>query len=211
MIKRKIFSAIGWLVAFGVWTALLCVADVQAIGPGESAVGLASLNRFFHKMMGVHMDLYVITDWLGLVPVAIGLGFAGLGLAQWIQRKKIKKVDADLLWLGGMYLMMLICYLFFNEWVVNYRPVLIEGFLEASYPSSTTLLVLCVMPTAYMQLQARMKSGAFKKMIAAAIWAFTALMVIGRLVSGVHWLSDIVGGALFGAGLVALYAAMCGK
>ena len=198
-------------MAFVIWTALLCFVDVQCIGPRESSVGLASLNRLFHGMTGVHMDLYVITDWLGLVPVAIGLGFAGLGLAQWIQRKKIRKVDADLLWLGGVYLMMLVCYLFFNEWVVNYRPVLIEGFLEASYPSSTTLLVLCVMPTAYMQLQTRMKSGKFKKILSFIICMFTALMVIGRLVSGVHWLSDIVGGALLSAGLVALYAAMCGK
>ena len=96
MLRRKIFAAIGWLMAFVIWTALLCFVDVQCIGPRESSVGLASLNRLFHGMTGVHMDLYVITDWLGLAPVAIGLGFAGLGLAQWIQRKKIRKVDADL-------------------------------------------------------------------------------------------------------------------
>ena len=31
----------------------------------------------------------------------------------------------------------------------------------------------------------------------------------GRLVSGVHWLSDIVGGMLVSAGLVMIYHALC--
>ena len=207
MFRKKMVPGLFGFMAFGIWTAILCFLDVQAIGPGGSAVGLASLNRFFHALTGVHRELYVITDWMGLLPVAIGLGFAGLGLSQWIKRKKIKQVDSDLLWLGALYLMMLACYLFFNEWVVNYRPVLIEGFLEASYPSSTTLLVLCVMPTAVMQLNRRMKRGKFKNILRWAIWAFTAFMVMGRLVSGVHWLSDIIGGILLSAGLVGVYTA----
>ena len=153
------------------------------------------------------MTLYVITDWLGLVPVAFGFGFAILGLAQWIKRKHILKVDYSILILGGFYIVVLAAYLFFEEVVINYRPVLINNYLEASYPSSTTLLVLCVMPTANMQLNNRIKNYNLRRIVSCTIKAFTAFIVIGRLLSGVHWLTDIIGGLLLSAGLVAMYDA----
>jgi undecaprenyl-diphosphatase len=101
-------------------------------------------------------------------------------------------------------------YVLFEIFVVNYRPVLIDGILEASYPSSTTMLVMCVMPTAIMQLAGRIKNHILKRCVTSAITAFTAFMVIARLVSGVHWLTDIVGGALLSAGLVLMYRAVIG-
>ena len=205
MKKRKFCVALILLGIFALWTVAVRWIDVQAIGPGSSAVGFAGLNGFVHGLTGVHMPLYTVTDWLGLVPVAFGFGFGVLGLAQWIKRKSIRKVDRSLLVLGGFYVVTLAAYLFFEECVINYRPVLIEGYLEASYPSSTTLLVLCVMPTAVMQLRQRIKESLLRKCVCAAIIAFVAFMVVGRLLSGVHWLTDIIGGILLSAGLVALY------
>lgn len=49
--------------------------DVRAIGPNGSTVGFAALNGRIHDLTGVHMTLYILTDWLGLVPVAFMLGF----------------------------------------------------------------------------------------------------------------------------------------
>lgn len=209
MKKQKFFIAFGLLVAFVLWTIAISVVDVQAIGPQGSTVGFATLNSFVHNLTGTHMTLYTITDWLGLVPVAFGFGFAVLGLLQWIKRKSILKVDGSILTLGGFYIVTLAAYLFFESYVVNYRPVLIEGYLEASYPSSTTLLVLCVMPTTMMQLRDRSKQPMFRKCISIAITIFIMFMVIGRLVSGVHWLTDIIGGILLSAGLVMIYDAVC--
>ena len=208
MKKRKFCIALGLLAAFALWTIAIQGIDVQPIGPRGSAVGFATLNSFVHNLTGTHMTLYVITDWLGLVPVAFGFGFAALGLAQWIKRKSMLKVDGSILVLGGFYIVTLAAYLFFESYVVNYRPVLIEGYLEASYPSSTTLLVLCVMPTAMMQLRDRIKQPMFRKCVSIVITAFIAFMVIGRLISGVHWLTDIIGGILLSAGLVAMYDAL---
>jgi len=208
-IGKKFLTAACFLAAFALWTAALCVVDVQAIGPQGTAVGLAGVNRFIHGLTGVHPVLYTITDWLGLVPAGVCMGFGAFGLVQWVKRKDIRRVDRSILALGGLYGVVIAAYLFFERFVINYRPVLIHGVLEASYPSSTTLLVLCVMPTAGMQLRNRIRNKVFRRWLSALITAFTALMVIGRLVSGVHWVSDIIGGALLSAGLVAAYDAAC--
>ena len=206
MKNKTLFAAAILLVAFAVWTVLVCCVDVRPIGPQGSAVGFAALNRLFHTLTGVHMTLYVITDWLGLVPLAFAMGFALLGLFQWVRRKRLRQVDPSLLILGGFYLIVGAAYVLFEFLVVNYRPVLIEGFLEASYPSSTTLLMLCIMPTALMQLNIRIQNLRFRRWTSSLIIVFTAFMVIGRLLSGVHWLTDIIGGTLLSAGLVTLYA-----
>ena len=205
--RRNFCIALGLLAAFAAWTAAVRTIDVQTIGPNGSAVGFGTFNLAFHMLTGVHWSLYTITDWLGLVPVGFAFGFACLGLAQWTERKSLLKVDRSILALGGFYLSVVAAYLFFEEFVVNYRPVLIGGYLEASYPSSTTLLVLCVMPTAAMQLWGRIRHRTFRRWICILIVAFTAFMVLGRLVSGVHWITDIVGGGLLSAGLVMAYAA----
>lgn len=197
--------AAGFLAAFVLWTAAVCAVNVQAIGPQGSAVGLAGFNRFVHGVTGVHMPLYVLTDALSLIPAGVCVGFGILGLVQWIQRGSILKVDRSILALGGFYLAVMAVYLLFECVVVNSRPVLIDGRLEASYPSSTTVLVLCVMGTALIQLKARMKKSALRRRISCAAIAFMVLMVAGRLISGVHWASDVIGGVLLSAGLVAAY------
>ncbi len=205
--KRKTYILLGivCLLLFALWTHLLSFVDVQVIGPQNSSVGFAAVNQWFHNLTGVHMLLYTVTDWAGLVPVAFGFGFAILGLVQWIKRKHILKVDRSILALGVFYIAVLAVYLFFEQCVVNRRPVLINGYLEASYPSSTTLLVMCVMPTALSQLRERIRNRKLRQWVTMLVVAFITFMVIGRLVSGVHWFSDIVGGALLSAGLVTLY------
>ena len=198
----------GLIAVFVLWTVLVSVVDVRAIGPNGSSVGFATLNGYVHDLTGVNMRLYSITDWLGLVPIGVALGFAMLGFVQWIKRKSLFKVDRGILALGGFYVAVMAVYILFEIVVINYRPVLIDDYLEASYPSSTTMLVMCVMPTAMMQLHARIKSDVFRRCVLISIAAFTAFMVIGRLASGVHWLTDIIGGALVSAGLVITYASV---
>ena len=195
------------LIAFALWTVAVHWVDVQPIGPDGSAVGCATVNEFVHKTIGVHFGLYTITDWLGLLPIGFVLGFAFLGLTQLIQRKSLFKVDHDILALGGFYVSVFAVYFLFEKVVINYRPVLIEGILEASYPSSTTMLVLCVIPTAMLQFKPRIKNVVIRKTVLTVLAIFAAFMAIGRLISGVHWLTDIIGGMLLSAGLVTLYAA----
>ena len=203
--KKRLVLGASLVVAFVLWTILACFVDVRAIGPEGSSVGFAALNGFVHELTGVNWFLYTITDWLGIVPIAVALGFAILGLVQLIKRKSLWKVDHRILALGVFYIVVMAAYIFFEVVVINYRPTLIDGYLEASYPSSTTMLVMCVMPTAAMQLNVRIKNTVLRRCAVITIVAFTAFMVIGRLVSGVHWITDIIGGALLSAGLVTMY------
>ena len=207
-IRKSFVASMCLLTAFVLWTVAICFVDVRAIGPQGSSVGFAGINGYVHNLTGVHFSLYNITDWLGLVPILVCMGFSILGLTQWIRRKSICKVDHDILILGGFYIITIAAYLLFESVVINYRPVLIGGILEASYPSSTTMLVMCVMPTAIMQLKSRIKNKAVCNIASVTIIAFIAFMVIGRLISGVHWFTDIVGGALLSAGLVMIYRAI---
>lgn len=202
--KTYFALAVGLLAAFVLWTAALCMVDVQPIGPQGSAVGLATMNQWFHRWTGVHMELYDLTDNISLIPLALAAGFGLLGLYQWIQRKDLRKVDRSLLVLGGFYVVVLAAFICFELAAINYRPILIEGRLEASYPSSTAMLALCILPTAAMQLRARSCS----RWISGSLYGLTALMIIARLFSGVHWLTDIIGGLLLSSGLVMLYKAM---
>ena len=208
--RRSFCIAICLFVAFLLWTLAIRLLDVQAIGPQGSSVGFATINRLVYNLTGVHMILYTVTDWLGLVPIGFVIGFSLLGLFQWIKRKSLLKVDYSILVLGGFYIIVMMAYTLFEIFVVNYRPVLIDGYLEASYPSSTTLLVMCVMPTAIMQLNSRIKNDILKRCVACVIIAFIVFMVIGRLVSGVHWFTDIIGGVLLSTGLVLAYRSVSG-
>lgn len=205
--QKSLFAAVSILVLSGVWTVAVKMVDVKPIGPQGSMVGFAALNQFVHGLTGVHMNIYHLTDWLSIVPLGFVLGFALLGLMQWMKRKRLGNVDRSLLILGGFYLAVMAVYVFFEVAVVNYRPVLIEGKLETSYPSSTTMLVLCVMPTAVIQLNERIKNHMLRRLVTVTLIIYAILMTVGRIVSGVHWITDIIGGVLFSTGLVMMYHA----
>ena len=203
--NRNLSAGVGVIGAFALWTVLLQCVDVQAVGQNGTKIGFAAFNVWFHQLTGVHMTLYTITDSLGLVPIFICLCFGVMGLAQLIKRRSLLRVDLDILLLGLYYVLVIACYLIFEMIPVNYRPVLIEGRLEASYPSSTTLLVLSVMPTLMFQANMRVSNAMIRKAVAVFVVAFSVFMVIGRLISGVHWATDIIGSVLFSAGLYMLY------
>ena len=151
------------------------------------------------------MILYHITDWAGVVAIFVAIAFAVLGLIQWIQRKHILKVDSNLLALGVFYIVVLGVFVFIEYHVINRRPVLINGYLEASYPSSTTMLAMCVLPTAMMQFRQYIRKMWLRNTVNILCGVFTAFMVLGRLVCGVHWFTDILGGMIFSAGMIFLY------
>ena len=206
--KRDLRAGIVLVAAFAIWTAAIRFIDVQNAGPLGSEVGFATINVWFHRLTGVHMLIYTITDWLGLVPIIICMCFGVLGLAQLIKRRSLLTVDSDILLLGAYYVVAILGYLLFEMVPINYRPILIDGNLEASYPSSTTLLVLTVMPTLKYQADRRIANPVIREVITVFVIVFTAFMVIGRLISGVHWATDIAGSVFLSSGLFMIYRYM---
>ena len=205
--KQVLFLGGIFIIAFAIWTALIQMVDVQPLGQNATNIGFATFNCWFHRLTNVNMTIYTITDWMGLVPVVICLIFAGIGLVQLIKRRSLFRVDADIMILGVYFVIVFLAYAIFEMIPINYRPILIEGSMEASYPSSTTLLVLSVMPVLIEQIQRRFSGIGVKRIITIAAIAFSVFMVTGRLISGVHWFTDIVGGVLLSAGLFKLYKA----
>lgn len=195
----------GLLILFVLYTISLMYIDVKPIGPENSLVAFATINGSVQRLFNVNMLLYNITDWLGLVAIIVALGFAVLGLVQLIKRKSLSRMDNSILVLGGFYLLVIAAYLFFEYNIVNYRPVLINSILEASYPSSTTMLVMCIMPTAMMQFHRLIQNKTVRIVINILLGLFTILMIVGRMLSGVHWFTDILGGMLISSALVMLY------
>ena len=205
--KKKLALAIALLALFCVWTVVVKTVDIGAVGPSGSAVGLASINEKCHQLTGVDMRLYYLTDALSILPLLIVLGFAMLGFCEFVKRKSLALVDRSLLVLGGYYIAVFCAFIFFEIFPVNYRPVLIDGALEASYPSSTTLLCACVMPPAIAEIRMRMakKHRALADALSVLCFAFAILMIVLRVLSGVHFITDIVGGILLSGGLVSGY------
>ena len=203
--KKGLVAGICLVLLFVLWTVLVLKVDVRPAGEAGTEVGFAAVNTRFHEMTGVNMKLYDITEWLGYIPFLICAGFGLLGLMQLVRGKSLKKVDADIILLGVYYIAVICCYFLFEKLHINDRPVLMDGKAEASYPSSHTLLAVSVMPTLIFQVNRRCGSAALRKAVFAGSALFAAFLVIARLVCGVHWLTDIIGGVLLGAGLYLVY------
>ena len=98
-------------------------------------------------------------------------------------------------------------YIFFEKVIINYRPVLEDGVLEASFPSSHTLLAVCICASSLLISKYYIKDKKVLKMFNIFTYALMIILVVGRLISGVHWFTDIMGGIIISTLLVSLYHA----
>ena len=188
------------------FTILVKVVDVKQVGVNGTSIGFATLNQFVFKTTGVNMIWYHITDWLGLVPIFMAIAYALIGLIQLIKRKSLFKVDKEIIILGLFYVVVISIYIFFEKVIVNYRPILMNGFLEASFPSSHTLMSVCICGSSIMVNKKIFKNkiSKFSNILSLIIIIVT---ILGRLISGVHWFTDIIGAVMLSVGLFHIYKA----
>ena len=197
------FSAIMFIVLI----ILVKTVDVANIGADGTSIGLSHLNRAAHTFFGTNTAWYDITEILGLLALAAGGIFALLGAFQLIKRKSLMKVDAEILSLGGLYILLGIIYVFFEKVIINYRPVLAPGetAAEASFPSSHTVLTVVIMGSIIMLLKKYINNKTVRQILSAMCAAVAVVTVTGRLLSGVHWLTDILGGLILSVFLLSLF------
>lgn len=210
--KKYLYLSGLFMLLFLLLIALLKLTDVKAIGPLGSSVGLATLNGKISNIFDFNQTWYDITDLLGKISVLVAVFFAVLGLYQLVKRKSLKKVDKDIWLLACVYVVSAVAYVFFEICIINYRPIILEdNLLEASFPSSHTVLVICFAGTALHQFAHRIKNVKLKNIIVAVCALIICVMVVGRLISGVHWFTDILGGVLLGCSVVFAYAGLYEK
>lgn len=203
--KKQLGIAIGLLIVFILYTICLINVDVQKIGPHDSEVGFATLNQSLFNKIGTNAFWYQVTEVLGVFPLMMVGYFALRGFFQLSTRKKLSLVDKEILALGFLYVVVAVCYVLFEKVIINYRPILEDGQLEASYPSSHTFLAITVLLSAFYVL--KKETGRRKVIIAYLSLVVMLVLVIGRFLSGAHWGTDIFGGVLLGLTLVSFYLA----
>lgn len=201
--RRKEILLCGGLFAVAIiYTLLVKYIDVQEIGPNDSLVGFATINNFMFNLTGVNMLWYDITNWWGFVPLFIAFIYAMIAFIQMIKRRNILKVDKEILGLGVYYIIVIGLYIFFETCIINYRPTLMDGILEASYPSSHTLLSVCICGSSLIINKYLFKNRNFFKAENIISILSILVIVIGRFISGVHWFTDIVGAILISIALL---------
>lgn len=199
--KRNIIISVLLTIISGIYIYLVKTIDVKKIGPNNSKVGFSTLNNWFKKLIGTNMDIYKLTEVLGLVIILI-VGIYGLiGLIQLIKRKSLFKVDREIISLGILYILMVLVYVFFEKFIINYRPILIDNELEASFPSSHTVLALCICISSLI-VSKKYLNNVFYNITTFITVLLLTLVFVGRIVSGVHWISDIIGGVIISATLL---------
>lgn len=195
---------------FALLILLVKTFDVEMVGPKGTAIGLSHINKAVHEFLGENMLWYDITDILGLVAIAVAAVFAVLGAIQLIKRKSIKKVDMKILTLGGLYAVMMLFYVLFEVVIINYRPIIMPDSTEpeAAFPSSHTMLVCVIMCSAVMVMKDYIKNAHLRLALQIVSAVIVAVTVVGRLLSGVHWLTDVFGGVLISITLLSIFKAL---
>ena len=206
--KTNLIAGIVFLVLFAVFTCLVKVVNVAPIGPEGTSVGFYQINGLFHEIFDFDETFYKISEVLGILALLVCGLFGCVGLLQLIKRKSLKKVDRDIWVLAGFYVVVLACYVLFEKIVINYRPIILDEGLEASYPSSHTILSLCVFASAVYMIERYLKNQkTLRVVLGVAAVVLSVFTVIARAYSGVHWLTDIIGGVLLSLALLNFFVA----
>lgn len=205
---KKYLTAIFWGLCFIVFTILVKTFDVEPAGAMNSVIGFSSLNLAVRKLLGTNNFCYVLTQSFGILAILFAGIFAITGFIQLLKRKSLLKVDHEILMAGIVYALMIILYVLFEKIAINYRPIVLNEELEASYPSTHTMLILTIFGTAVSISDLYIKNPKIKLLSKIFCIAVMWLTVVCRLLSGVHWFTDIIGGVLISLCLISLYKAL---
>ena len=206
--KKKSLWALACFLLFLLLIVLVTRVDVAAVGPEGTSIGLSRLNEMTHRALGEHLTLYKLTQLLGYASLLLAAGFAAFGVWQLAKGRSLKKVDRAIWALGALYVAAAVLYVFFEKVIVNYRPMILPSKAgpEASFPSTHTMMFCVILGSASMMFGRYLKNIKVRRFLQGLCIVLAAVGVVCRLVSGVHWLTDILGGVLISAALLSLFS-----
>jgi undecaprenyl-diphosphatase len=214
MNNKKSFVVSG---IFAILTVLLIILvktyDVAQIGPMDTSIGFSHINGGVHDFFGVNIIWYTITEVFGILALLVCAIFALVGFIQLVQRKSVFKVDATIIKLGCLYAVVLGLYALFEKVIINYRPMIMydSSEPEASFPSSHTMLICVVMGSTIMVLNQYIKNKRLVSILQVACAIIMVITVLGRLICGVHWFTDIMGGIFISIALLSAFSGILKK
>lgn len=184
--------------------------DVLPVSSGGTSIGFSHVNKAVFDFLGVNFIWYNITNALGILALLVACVFALCGFIQMIKRKSLFKTDKAILALGGLYVVMGALYVLFEKVIINYRPIIMPDneFPEASFPSSHTMLVCVIIGSAAILAGKYIKNRNASLILQILCGIIIITAVIGRMFSGVHWFTDIIGSILISSALLLLYSAV---
>ena len=188
-----------------IFTLLVAFVGKAPVGPENSEVGFAALNAALHDRFGYNTAFYGVSSVLGYLTILTALINCVGFLVNLVKKKDLRMVRADLTATLGIYILLAVLYLVFEFVVINYRPVILEEGLEASFPSTHSMLAIAVMFSAARQIRTGMKESGIRSILIVLCILIGVLTPVTRFFSGVHWFTDILGGILYGLFLASLF------
>ena len=211
--RTKIILFVVAMILSIAWIVIVKTVDVGKVGPRGSEVGLSLINSSFHDLWhydecGYNVFWYDLSWYIGLFSLAV-VGILGLiGLIQLIMRKSLLKVDKCILAAGVLYIVTGMLYVLFEKVVINYRPIIMPDYdyLEPSFPSSHTMLIIIVLGSVMLMLRNYISKTSLRLCCQFFFLLIIIAAILGRVICGVHWFSDIIGGMLISLTLLSLFS-----
>ena len=207
MRKKSLIQFVAVTLIAVVFTVLVKIVDVGFVSSTGSLVGFSSVNIPFSQKFGFNPIFYKVSEVLGYLIFLVIAVFAFIGCYQLIKRKSLMKVDKDLYALAITYVFTFALYIFFDKvFVINLRPIIMAGesIAEPSFPSSHTLLAVSVLGTAISEC-GKIRKESLRVSFVIVLAILMSATVLSRLFSGVHWVTDIIAGILWGEVMMTLY------
>ena len=215
-------KSVKWIIC--IWCFLYAVIMVIAlkfesgVPIGDlGSINLRALNNGFRGLFGYEQggyfrSLYLITEGLGVVSILACLFWTGMGIKDLIKYRDINDVDKSIFATWLLYVLALIVWRVTLKISVSYAPVSVhpKSALVVSFPCGNTFLIIISMCSSIYLIGYFLEEK--KKLVLAlrvACIAILALGIILRTISGVNWLTDILGAIGFAVPAVVLYSFIC--
>ncbi len=174
---------------------ILLSIDRATITFAGKEVGLSHLNNLvsykFDDTLDKVSDVLFYFSFSGVI-----LGVV-LGIMQLVKNKSLFAVDTKILFFGIFVILAIIFWLVFDKGLkINYRPI---DPTEGSFPSTHVFMTTFFMLAAHNLLCSLFKGNNIVKYgsLAVAI-IFIVLVTIFRVSSGMHYITDVIGGLFIG-------------